>query len=145
MRKLISLIIICAFLLTVQITVFGAETGGGSAQSLITFDQLESYMMQSNPIIQKLDMAEKQAEIRYNDTADKMNKIFWQGTSALGTGFSTSIPYPGDVQYALKKEKDLVPDQAKYGWSMVTWNKESAENAMTNALWGVYMGLSMRS
>ena len=52
------------------------------------------------------------------------------------------VEYPVSVEYMLKKQKELVPDQAKYGWSMVGWNKESVENTMTSALQGVYMGLA---
>ena len=63
MKKIISLVILCALLLMVQISVLGEDTNNqGSSQRNVTFENLKDQLMKNNPTIQKLDMAEKQIQ-----------------------------------------------------------------------------------
>lgn len=135
---ILSLAIICVLVLTTQIPVFGTETGKPVS---ITFDSLKDQLLQSNSTVQKLKMAEKQAEVKYDKAVDSANKIAIMGQYFYIKGNPLFITYPSDVQYSLARQKQIIPDQAKYYWTLMGWNRESAQNAMVNGLWGLYIGL----
>jgi uncharacterized protein (UPF0335 family) len=134
LKKFISL------LAAIGIFFLGAQ-GLAVEKSDISFETARDILLKNNKTLQKMDYTIQQAKDSYEDTLKESKKINPEGIYIRVGGKTILFSFPIEVEAALTKQRDVLPEQMKHYWFMAEQSKIVTTNKLVSSLRDLYAGV----
>jgi hypothetical protein len=95
----------------------------------------------NNADLKKLLRDEDDALDAYNRNADQAKLIDTEGVTITINDEDYFIRYGPDTKLAMRKVKELIPEQMKFSWEYTRDMRISTENKLTSTLRGIFFGV----
>ena len=133
--KRIAAAIIAAVIMLLPITA------NAEAEYSLTFERAKAFMNVNNADLKKLLRDEDDALGAYKRNADQAKLVDTEGFTVTFNDEDYYIRYGPEAKLAMRKVKELYPEQMKFSWEYTRDMRISTANKLTSTLRGIFFGV----